>query len=230
MEVPVKDHIIYSLWNGGLGDHWASISLLARLSLHTGREINFSSQGEHEKRHQEILRLLDLGDARLIRYLGPGNTCLDGFDVWATDYFPAIHQWSDKRLRPYICFHFEGQSAAADKNPSEEEQRKIREWAAFNKLEVITLSGGLSLELITRLLAGCTLFVGCDSGMSHIAHSVGCPTYLLEYKLPVVTCHRHKKYVLCHGAGHFMQQADNWMHYLSFLGIRQHRSTPEIHY
>lgn len=213
----MKDHTVYNLWNGGLGDHWASISLLARLSIHAKREILFSSQGEHEKRHQEILDVLDLGDARLTRYLGPGNTDLSGFNVWAAEYMPTWFRWRDTQLRPYVCAHFSGISSAEDKNPPLEDQRRIEAWCKSKGFGLFVI-GKSELSVITDFLSHCVLFVGCDSGMSHIAHSVGCPTYLLQYRLPVVTCHRNKNYVLCNGVGHFEQQADNWLSYLRFVG------------
>ena len=226
----MKDHVIYNLWNGGLGDHWASISLLARLSLHTGREISFSSQGEHEGRHREILTVLNLGKARLMRHLGPGNTALDGFNVWATEYFPTFSRWRDDKLRPFVCGHFAGVSAADDKNPSAEETHRIAAWCKSHGFELLILSGQTDLKLVVQLMSHCVLFVGCDSGMSHIAHSVGTPSYILQYRLPVVTCHRNKAYVQCNGAGHFMQQADNWVTYLRFTGALPEKSDPELHY
>lgn len=221
---------IYSLWNDGLGDHWASICLLAQLSKETGEHVCFSSDERFRSRHLEILHVLNLRGAWVAWTPEQANARLDGFDVWATEYLPTRVRWhrSAGRDRPfgdahpgignYICTHFEGVSSAENKNPSTDEQRRILEWAAVRQLQVKPLGDpAMPLSRMVELLSRCVLFVGCDSGPSHVAHSVGCPTYLLEYKLPVVTCHRHKAYVRCDGAGHFVSQADNWLHYLRFL-------------
>ncbi len=215
---------IYRLWNDGLGDHWASLNLLAHMSVWAnGREIGYTLDPLHVDRAREILAELNLPyAANLIRHANPEPLdvkSLDGFHVWSTPYFPTHKRWIDKKAERYVCTHFDGVSSAAEKNPSAQEQEAIIQWATRRGLCVINLGGKFRLELsgITDLLSRCALFVGCDSGMSHIAHSVSCPTYILEYGLPVVTCHRHKRYVLCKGAEHFKAQADNWMNWLEFM-------------
>ncbi len=214
--------VCYRLWNDGLGDHWASLNLLAHMAqqepvayTHPDRRLL--------QRAGEILDLLAIPGPRMPAWEIPDVArSPDGFDIWAGPYFPTKRQWSlDRRAYnfQFICVHFDGISSAAEKNPSPNEIRTIVTWARHNGLEAITLGPSQPLDEVVGLLANCALFVGCDSGFSHIAHSVGTPTYLLEYKLPVVTCHRHKSYVLCKGAGHFMQQADNWLHYLRTLDV-----------
>ncbi len=217
--------VCYRLWNDGLGDHWASLNLIARLGLQDPVAYTHPSPALRE-RAEKILDLLDIPGQRMPVWhkahaeLTPVFD-LDGFDVWATQYFPTKRQWSpDRQAYPFnfICAHFDGISSAADKNPPFSDRAHIALWAAQNRLSVMYLGDPAQpLDEVVGLLANCALFVGCDSGFSHIAHSVGAPTYLLEYKLPVVTCHRHKSYVLCKGAGHFTQQADNWLHYLRTL-------------
>ena len=204
--------IVYNLWNTGLGDHIASISLLAQMSIERCAPVSFATPNVH--RTLELLDLLDLGEAELDDRSSGGNTDLDGFNVWATEYLPAKARWRRSRRTRFICTHFEGLSAAADKNPPQGDIDQIGAWASQEGLGVVSLSHRITLARAAELLASCTLFVGCDSGMSHLAHTVACPTYLLEYQLPVVTCHRHKPYVLCKGAGHFTQQAANHLAYL----------------
>lgn len=213
---------IYRLWNDGLGDHWASVNLLDHMArLRPASQTICFTHPDPEKRARarEILGLLhdsQVHGAALMCHTGAPDsqvTDLDGFDVWATPYFRTKNHWTLSKMTPTICVHFDGLSAASDKNPSLDEQHQILTWAAARGLRVVVLGDPtMSLSWVVTHLATCALFVGCDSGMSHIAHSVGCPTYLLEYNLPVVTCHRNKNYVLCKGAGHFMQQGDNWLH------------------
>ncbi len=222
----------YRLHNDGLGDHWASLNLLAHMSMARRALIPYThSNPSLLARAGLILGLLHLPDHNRVRLEARSDPAsedvagLNGFDVWATEFFPTQMKWRLRYPRSFICVHFNGISAAEDKNPSLEEQQKILAWAKARKLGVEVLGGeGWPLADVVEQLADCALFVGCDSGFSHIAHSVGCPTYLLEYKLPVVTCHRHKPYVLCKGAEHFKSQADNWLGYMRTLGYLD--STP----
>ena len=211
----------YRLWNDGLGDHWASLNLLAQKSFVSGERVAYHHPDRKVlDRALDILHMLDLPDrVRMEGQLVPESAqSLDGFDVWATPYFPTKHRWHLRWAQPFIAFHFDGVSSAAEKNPPPTEQTEILRWAGRQGLGVIKLGSQMALAEAVEHLSDCMLFVGCDSGFSHIAHSVGCPTYLLEYKLPIVTCHRHKSYVLCKGAAHFATQADNWLGCMRRLG------------
>lgn len=206
---------IYSLHNEGLGDHWASISLLARMSISQGKLIMFHSKPQYQKqRHREILNLMDFCGALVCPSAEPADVGLDGAIVWAAESLPTRKRWEGLVAKPFICLHVEGESSAADKNPNQEEIDRICSWALSEGLRVERLSGQISLPTMVDLLSRCALFVGCDSGPSHVAHSVGTPTYLLEYNMPVVTCHRHKAYVRCDGVEHFRAQASAHIHYL----------------
>ncbi len=214
---------IYQLWNAGLGDHWASLCLLGRIGEAKKTAIRFHSAPEYHERHQQILDVLDIKTTMLIPEHDAPNTQLDGFDIWCAQYFPTRRVWKHQTIEPMVCYHFDGESSGMDKNPAAAEMMHILDWCARMKLEAVRLTGKLDIPHIVSLLSRCALFVGCDSGMSHIAHSVNCPSYILQYKLPVVTCHRHKPYVLCRGAGEFMGQATNWVRHLRFLGYAHQR-------
>lgn len=218
--------MIYQLHNSGLGDHWASLSLLASMSIRTGQHVGYTAALPAKRaRAHEIIRLLDLPDAAyLVQYVDPPESqlrLLDGFHVWSTPYYPTRLRWSsgrDARSPGYVCAHFSGESSGDLKNPSIAEQTSILSWVARQGLGLHLLGNPAEpLGSVVDKLASCALFVGCDSGFSHIAHSVGCPTYLLEYDLPVVTCHRHKSYVLCRGAAEFAHQADRWLDLRRYL-------------
>lgn len=208
---------VYNLHHEGLGDHWASISYLAQLSIARGELIRFHSKPEHAFRHLQILSVLGLAGAQLLPCTEPGTASIDGFNLWATEYLRTKEQWRRPSGEHFVTMHFKGISAAADKNPSSDQIAEIKVWAAKQGMSWVELGQHMTLDLVVDSLRRCALFVGCDSGFSHIAHSISCPTYILEYGLPVVTCHRHKPYVLCKGAGHFIQQAENWLGYLRSL-------------
>jgi hypothetical protein len=219
--------VTYTLLGAGLGDHWASLNAIAHLAAHTPAETDTrytlhqtDNREALQWRAEQILSLLDIPRRPLMGTLGAPFLSLDGYDVWAGRYYPTKVRWLTERVTKTACTHFTGWSAAKDKNPPPTEQAQILSWIDGQGLDHVSLDG-IPLPDMIQALSRCALFVGCDSGPSHIAHSVGCPTFLLEYKLPVVTCHRHKNYVLCKGASHFQSQADNWLHYLHFIGAVQ---------
>lgn len=221
------ESLTYVLHNSGLGDHWASLNAIAHLAAHAPAETDIrytlhqtDSREALQWRAEQILSLLDIPCRPLMGTLGAEFLRLDGYDVWAGPYYPTKERWFTERVTKTACTHFSGWSAAKDKNPSPAEQAQILAWIDAQGLDHVSLDG-ISLPDMIQALSRCALFVGCDSGPSHIAHSVGCPTFLLEYKLPVVTCHRHKTYVKCEGAEHFKPQANNLLQYLRFIGAVQ---------
>jgi heptosyltransferase-3 len=60
--------------------------------------------------------------------------------------------------------------------PGEAERRYVCDELGFEEASVTTLVGQLRLGDITRLLESCTLYIGVDTLVSHIASSAGAPT------------------------------------------------------
>ncbi len=213
------DPTIFTPWNSGLGDRWASLQLLLRLAVSKNESVAVSDAGRGDL-HREIVAELNAPVHLLWRTTDPGNTPLDGFNVWATDYFPTRSRWYWRGIHKHVALHFTGNSAAREKNPPEEDQKKISEHLMALGYTVHYLGIHNTIKEAVEILAGAAFFVGCDSGFSHIAHSVGVPIFLLQYKLPVVTCHRGKSYILCEGAGDFIDhKLKTWLNYRKFLGL-----------
>ncbi len=210
---------IFTPHNAGFGDRFASIQLLARLAVTEGPyRVAVADEGRATL-HHEIVNALDL-PVPLNLTAEPGNTPLDGFTVWACDYFPTKTRWDWTKRHDYVVYQFDGLSSP-EKNPALSDQRRILDVIHDTyHLESHQLGKHLSVQENVNMLAGAAFFVGCDSGMSHLAHSVGTPLFLLEYGLPVVTCHRNKSYILCAGAGDFIDwKLPTWVRYRNFLGI-----------
>jgi heptosyltransferase-3 len=51
--------------------------------------------------------------------------------------------------------------------------------ASCDNHEIVDLSGQLSLAQVSNLLKGCSLYVGPDTGITHLAAAEGCPTVAL---------------------------------------------------
>jgi hypothetical protein len=209
---------IYRNWNSGLGDTWATIQLLAQKKGPDDLLLSTIQHGENLRPMQaEILRVLDqdyfANEVVLVDH--EPNTELDGYAVWAALPLPTIRRWCP--MGRTICVQFDGKSTPELKNPPPGDIAAINQWARTHGLEVVVVGKELGLVASVAALARCLFFVGCDSGMSHVAASVGTPSYILEYQLPVVTCHRHRAYVKCENVDRFIAQAANYLTFRGFI-------------
>lgn len=216
-------NIIYRNWNTGLGDCIATLSLLNHLQRQQDRVVYLSTRQHGTDLRPKLQELMGLmptypGDKGIELVDEEPNTDLDGFAVWGALPFATRLQWRLEPKRHVVTYHFTGISAAEDKNPPEVEQLKIREWIRSKGYIAAELGPQVSLETCAKLLVNSVMFVGCDSGFAHLAHAVRLvPTYILEYKLPIITCHRNKPHVVCRGADHFISQAENYRTFLKFI-------------
>ncbi len=210
---------IYTPWNQGLGDRWASTNLLIRLAAAKHTQIRVSYAGRRQL-HDEIMSVLAAPRHAILYTDEPGTVQLDGFNVWAAEFYPTYTQWSWRNRAQRVTVHFDGVSAAEDKNPPTLEKQRLLATLVMMGYEIRFLHGKMPLTEVVDELAESLFFISVDSGFAHIAHSVGVPIFLLQYKLPVVTCHRGKKYVLCDGIGDLLDhKLPNWLSYRKFLGF-----------
>lgn len=226
LSVGIMSDLIYRPYHFGLGDSWATVNLLER----TGRaqektfKLATNSHGvDMADRLTEIVAELDASHVVLVNE--PPNAELDTFDVWAIPYLPTRQVWAfDPTLRT-AAVQFDGISNAAGKNPPTSDVLKIMRYLDAAGFKVTPLGAHLSLRTCVHTLATSALFVGCDSGMAHVAHSVGVPTYMLEYSQPVVTCHRQKQYVLCRGgASEFEMHVERYLDLLLAMSGQPRRA------
>lgn len=213
--------MIYRPWNDGLGDHWATCSLLRTLAQARCQRQRLSTHGlNHRHAHRlDIINRL-LVDAHLIELVPePPTSTLNGFDVWAAPLIRSTHAWEWPHCRRTVAYHFDGVSSAEDKNPPLREQQAMLAWLRSRQLDVIQLGGDRFLPEVVEILATSVLFIGCDSGFSHMAHSVGTPCFLYEHKLPVITCHRQKQHVIVRSAADFESQARMLLDLFDMLAV-----------
>lgn len=217
----MMDAPIYAPWNSGLGDQWATINLLMNRARQTGRTSYLHSPANLRQLHTQILGALSgytwgcevelTADAPTVE--------LSGYDVWAADYIPTIQQWDNKKSHRHAVYHFDGLSSASDKNPSAVDHELLLNYLGRSGFIPVAWSPSFSVEEMVKVLADSAFFVGVDSGPSHVAHSVGLPVFLLEYKLPIVTCHRGKPYIHCQGTEDFTRhKLPTWIDYQRFIG------------
>lgn len=200
---------VYRPWNDGLGDHWATCSLLrwfaatstcpAKLSLHglPKRQQDRLCEINRLLAHQELVALVD----------EPPDEALDGFDVWAAPVIPTVSTWEWPRCDRMVAYQFDGISSAQEKNPPLHEAHAILCWLTSRGFDTHPLGADRSLSQCVEILSRSVLFIGSDSGFSHVAHSVGTPCYIYEHTHPIITCHRQKQHVIVRSAADFESQA-----------------------
>jgi hypothetical protein len=214
---------VYSPHNFGFGDQWATINFYLNMSVVKRRRIKLASvlNGVNLHRlHKEILDVLDSpGQVELT--LAEPTVGVDGYNVWNAPYFPTKNRWDGSRRHKYVCMQFDGQSAAQATNPGLAEERLIRRFLQdrCHGFELKTLGKHLSVQECVDIAADSALFVGVDSGMSHLCHSVGVPIFLLEYGLPTITTHNGKAHILCKGYDDFASRFDRYLNYLHAAGL-----------
>lgn len=216
----------YQLHNSNLGDHWTSYCLMLRLGQLHGRSYLLGTHNggiDHTYRLREIEELFSEQQHRptLVQQQGYAKV-----DPWLNWCYPAVpvnknYLWSENFRRmesrplPYsACYQFDGLSSAEDKNPPPSLVADMKQYLKNYGLQLIRLGSHLSLAKCAEALSQCALFVGCDSGMSHIAHSVGCPVYMYEGRLPTYTCHKLKQADLFRDLPEFRMKTEHWIQLL----------------
>lgn len=203
---------VWSPWRFNLGDHWQTVNYLLTRSF-VLREEQLLSRWQHgqdnKDRFEEILALIK----------GPERSCVtlvdevgthepDGFDVWAAPSWPTHATWKAHERHALITYQFDGISSAEDKNPPFDDYSRLLT-TLMNRSEYTTrLDKCLTLSECVDLLCQSRFFVGVDSGMSHLAHAVGVPTIIIEYKLPIITCHRGKHFMHARGTDEAIAMID----------------------
>ncbi len=121
-----------------------------------------------------------------------------GEALWKVPYFPTIHQWKRGSHRR-ICYQFDGRTRPSATNPPSSEVEAFLAFWVSEGYEAIRLGLPMSMTQSIRWLSVCDAFIGVDSGISHLAHSVQVPTFLLQYQHPLTQAHEGKKYIACEG-------------------------------
>lgn len=215
---------VYRMWNVGLGDLWACISLLQRTATARNDRVFLSTMshwGDRRPILTEIINALAINRVDLTDE--PPTAELSGFDVWASPAVRTYRQWEFYARERVVAYQFDGESNADEKNPSEQERLQILTYLIEAGFTPVRLGSHLTIQQCVDQLATSALFVGSCSGMSHVAHSVGVPVYLLEYSQPVVTSHRQKQYVLCKGANEFEANVERYLDLLLSLSGQPRR-------
>jgi hypothetical protein len=215
--------VIYAPWHGNLGDQIATIQLLLHRSYQTRAPVHLHSPPGLRALHNDLLANIDTPfPARLVLTSEPATAELSGYDVWATPYFSARIPWHDRQSHSTVAYHFSGASTPDDKNPPPEDLPRHLAALRASGFDPVPLGLPLSVTEQLSVLAHSAFCLAICSGPSHLAHMVGTPLVLLQHKLPVVTCHRGKAYILADGF------EDAWRHKIpTLLDMRRFIGHPD---
>lgn len=210
---------IYEIHNCNLGDHWTSFCLMTVLGQRHNRRYKL---GTINAGTDYVSRLSEISDLFMDAKYTPMLVQEQGrvkVDAWLNWCFPALMvdrdlRWDLSKIEKYICYQFDGLSADTHKNPTPELEREILEHFESRGYQTIRMGKHLSLAYIAAVMSQCTLFVGCDSGMSHIAHSVGCPVFMYEKHLPTYTCHKLKQSDIFTSLANLREKSQHWLQLL----------------
>lgn len=184
-----------------LGDIWTLTQWLLRRSEETGQPAILSRQlGPQPDGHDDVFELIPriaalLDSTGTIQFTDePGeDPPIAGPSLWGPRvvYMPVKKLWRWKDGWSTAVFQLDGRSGADAKNPSAEDAYRLIEAARGSDTMLIGLP--MHLEASVYWLSRCRFFVGVCSGMSHVAHSVGCPTILIRYRLQFERWHPDPK-------------------------------------
>ena len=187
-------------WNG-FGDLWAITSYCCLLSQREGQTVYLSkwsakSMLDRGKEITDILGSLDDSYTKNVVVTTEHFTSSSRFSVrdHHDSYVPTKVRWApnDSRIISYqlkaLTKHRPDRFCHPRLIEGLSGQLPDYEFIELGKEHQSTMS-----EII-KVLTQSELFVGIDSGMSHVAHSVGVPVFL-KYYAELDLCHPNKEYV-----------------------------------
>lgn len=207
---------IHRGWNTHLGDWIASLNRACFLGEKAGHPVKLSTLNYGHDMRQKAVEIYNLLDSKWLPELihQEATEDVNGYHVWNAPVVPVkpMWRWSVSKMmasNPCICYQFDGVSAAAHTNPTEAEgEAFLNVWG--KDVEKIRLGNHMTLAECAEVMSRCEAGVFVDSGMSHLAHAVGCPTFIYEKQLAIITTHRGKAYCKFHNAFDLADHAQYW--------------------
>lgn len=182
-----------------LGDQWALLNWAIHESERTQTDMRVSTVVEgidYRTRLQEILTSLEHA-GRVTLTDEPATRYLLAREVWLCPrpYKPTRVRWQAPGHG--ICYQFDSGHVGPKKCPDEAEAARLIEF--LQPYGAVALGRERTLGECIAIAASSRAFVGICGGMSHLAHSVGVPVFLIQYQKPVAGFHLGKQFTLCRG-------------------------------
>jgi hypothetical protein len=169
----------------GFGDIWAVTSYLLRISEETGRPTRFFTKSKSFKSTiQSILPVLR--SKGKIEFIGghAAQRILNYCEPYKLRFIPTVRTWEINNSK-IIAYQFDGSHLSKHKNINGSRLT----WLLNNLIKMgykpVDIGGKKSINFIVDTLAEAKLFLGCPSGLSVAALSVGTPIFLITKMLKV---------------------------------------------
>jgi len=180
-------HVFIGREQSHLGDMWTLANLLVQLSLRT----NVTTHDESTATRFSAILASFADSSTHISILS--GTRRDGafapdFDdytqLYARRYLPTRMRWTSQvaAASTHVCYCFDARWNARDKVPPFIAELKGALHHDFNGIDV---SLPMPLDEAIRQLAICRCFVTVDTGLAHVARSIGCPIGVLRFRHPL---------------------------------------------
>ena len=166
---------------GHLGENWLLLSYHINVALYSREIIRLATwhYGHHHFKLRKILPLLR--HSKLVQLVRLPATVLERpkkFVLWKYPLIPTKKAWNLNSSRK-ICYQFDASKKRA-RFFSKKIERKILLHAEKLGYKLVRLGKNITLEKCVDEVSTSELFLGVDSGMLHLAASVGTPTILCE--------------------------------------------------
>jgi hypothetical protein len=186
------------------GDVWMSIN--AALAYANGNVATIKLKNNIALAHEIKASLRNADNLSIAEYDGVYDIKIGNSTIY--NYTKTKVQW---KFGPYkrICYQLDGgRYKAVQKTPPN--AKHLLNMLPHNVTK-IKLGLPLSVTETIDLVSKSDLFVGIDSGMSHLCHSVNIPMFLIEHKYDIDIHHGNKKFTKCIGIDDAIKKINVYM-------------------
>jgi hypothetical protein len=192
-------------WMSHLGDQWASINCLLHLSAQHGKPARISRWTYTDLALHGWFDLKPTLSTILACLDAPGSVEIvdekPTLDLWAPDvwnsgrYFSTKMRWTQANAdeSDYLSYQFDGNYNGHLNNPPQEHIDLFLQKFPF----AVRLGLPLDLYSIVTYLAHSRAAFCIDSGISHVARSVGTPLFLIRNRGDLDVTHKHAVCTRC---------------------------------
>ena len=172
---PTIYHFDQSQW--GFGDRWAMCNYILRISEETGCKTLVSDHCRHDDVPHIMNNLASQGS---YEFVSPKQTrMVDICDTYRIAFCPTKpYTWKANKNK-LICYQLDGQYRSQDKNLNAQEHASLFYFLQKCGYEFADIGHRRFLNNSIRLLSRAEGFIGIPSGMSHVANSVGTPSFII---------------------------------------------------
>lgn len=167
----------------GFGDIWALTSYLLRVSEESGKPTHYFSRNQRQKEIMQSIVPHLKSKGKIVFSFKPTERLLGYCEPFLLKLVPTKRTWKYNGCARVVAYQFDGVHLADEKNLPL--PRLIHLLRSLTNQGFIPIDVGhhKPLSFIVDTLAKCKFFVGCPSGLSVAAMSVGCPIMLITRKI-----------------------------------------------